>query len=778
MRICLLSIVYPPESTEGIARQRQVLAEELSRRGHDVHVITCGGIHEQRSERGVTIHVVNVPTIHHFSDTHVHLDTLLTYSQALYLGLQRATNNGYRFDIVDVPLWAAQGFVTVQRYTGQLIVWLQTTSAQLREINGQPMDASARALMALERLCLERADGLLSDSHAALDSVMHSYNPQTTAPSHIAYLGIPDSAEPLLERPQRMVVEALVVGRLERRKGTPLLLEILPGVLRHNPWLRVRFVGADNSHNDGWFEQHGHTYVASFQHQNPDLAEKVIFDGFVSETVLDQRYREADMVLVPSVYESFGIVYIEAMRNSLPTITFAVGGACEIFVSGELHGAILVPPGEWIVFRAAIERLAQSHELRIKLGASGVQRFQEAFTAVAMADTTLTFYEQVCRDNKLQRNSSAIYQVMEDLDTGDAVSSIVRRSATILADIKQPREIIALAAHKQLDDRILPPHHLLHSPNSSLIFHYWGYNRLTWLLWALNGPMAIYYHNITPPSFFPSSSPMHQALTRGYAQLAHIAKRFDVIIADSSYNLSEFALYTNQQRPALHIYPVVEPSDIQHQPFDSKLLQALRSSNDVNIVFVGRVVRNKRQDKLMVLFDYYCQHINPCARLWLVGNDKGDIDYRSELEILRTSLRSGEQITFTGKVTDDQVLAYYRGADALVCASEHEGFCVPIAQAMALDVPVLAYAAAAVPETMGSAGLLIHEWDTIRVAELLHLAIFDHSLRSQLIEGQRANIMRFSSTAAKERLEAVIQFLIRGEQSHLFQPLQITNTVA
>src|SRR5690606_7465246 len=101
-------------------------------------------------------------------------------------------------------------------------------------------------------------------------------------------------------------------------------------------------------------------------------------------------------------------------------------------------------------------------------------------------------------------------------------------------------------------------------------------------------------------------------------------------------------------------------------------------------------------DRLMELFDYYYREINRRAHLWLVGNDQGHPEYRYRLEQLRGSLASGERIHFTGKVAAAQMYAYYRAADVFVCASDHEGFCVPIAEAMALDVPVLAYAAAAV----------------------------------------------------------------------------------
>ena len=173
----------------------------------------------------------------------------------------------------------------------------------------------------------------------------------------------------------------------------------------------------------------------------------------------------------------------------------------------------------------------------------------------------------------------------------------------------------------------------------------------------------------------------------------------------------------------------------------------------------------------MRLFEYYYRNINRHARLWLIGNDNSDRVYRMELEQLRSSLRSGANIIFTGTVPEAELGAYYRLADIFVCASEHEGFCIPVAEAMAFDVPVLAYAAAAIPETLGSSGILVREWSAPRVAELMHAILNDASLKQRLIENQRTNLGRFSLSEAQARLQHVVNFLRQGEASGLFEEL-------
>ena len=361
-----------------------------------------------------------------------------------------------------------------------------------------------------------------------------------------------------------------------------------------------------------------------------------------------------------------------------------------------------------------------------------------------------------------------VYQVMEAMDVGDAVSNIARRNAALLADLGQPGAVLARHAHPSIRRETRPCHEALATPDCGLIFHYWGQNSSTWMLYVLRGRKAVHYHNITPPHFFPRRSDLFRAAMRGYAQMRQIADAFDLILGDSEYNVEEFCRYITQPKPTLHLYPVVDRTTIRAVPPDPKLLETLEGHEDVHIVFVGRVVRNKRQDRVMRVFDHYYRKIRREAQLWLVGNDCVEPEYRAELERLRGTLPSRERIHFTGKVSEAAVTAYLQAADVFVCASEHEGFCLPIAQAMALDVPVIAYAAAAVPETMGGSGLLVHDWDAPRVAELMHLTLTEATLRARVLASQRANLQRFTEAEARRRLAAVVAYLQTGETSPLF----------
>ncbi|MDD5367990.1 MAG: glycosyltransferase family 4 protein [Anaerolineaceae bacterium] len=772
MRICLLSLTYPPANTEGISRQRQALAEELARQGHTVHVVTCGVETRIRYESGVTIHDIQPGGDNLYVGQSGEVAEWVSASEALSRGLTQARSDG-SFDIIDAPLWSAQGFVSLASCSDPVVIWLQTTLAQLFRFSGRSIGQVEKTLLSMDQYCLNHASGILADSKSIMDAVRQDYRLPESILAGVAHLGLP-SLQISNADWHRTGCEALIVGRLEERKGTPFLLDVLPRVLNRHPQLTVRFVGSDNSQNDGWLQRYGKTYAATFRAKHPEFDQRVWFEGYVDDERMDELYQKASFLLVPSLYESFGLIYLEAMRCSLPVISFAIDAACEIFPAGEQDGAILTPIGNRDDFTLAIGRLINQAGLGEKIGRCGLERFMNAFTAEKMAQATLEFYRQVINHHTkpTRKAVTVLYQVMEALDLGDAVSQIAVQNAALLGELGQPDCVLTKYSHPGIAGFTKPIHTLLAKPDCGLIFHYWNYNHSTWTLSSVRGPKALYYHNITPPEYFKVGSPGYFSTTRGYQQLAEIVNDFDLLIGDSGYNLSQLTRFLNQPIPGLVIHPHVDVCALQAESFDRTLEASLRQSGSVNFLFVSRVARNKRQDQLIRLFDDYYGRIDRHASLWLVGNDQADPDYRAELERLRLASPAAGHIHFTGKVTRAQLLAYYRSADAFICASEHEGFCVPIVEAMAFELPVFAYAATAVPETMGKAGILLRKWDVPRISELLHLIVIDPNRRAVLLKGQQENLLRFSTSEVKIRLQVAMQYLLNQEPCEYISSLE------
>ncbi|MGH9161085.1 MAG: glycosyltransferase family 4 protein [Vicinamibacteraceae bacterium] len=774
MHICLVSAEYPPRRVGGIARQRAVLAQALARLGHEVSVVCCADSPGLVEEDGVRVSSVAVSRIQHFSSAYLSLDALLTTSQALYEGV-RAVDRRSPIDLVDVPLWGLQGFVTVERERWRSVVWVQTTWPEILRLARRRLQREDRARIDLERRTILRAGAVLADSRSVLEDlgVSHRVRGERLL-SGVAHLGLPDvevEAVPTPAAPPDDDVEAIVVGRLEQRKGIRELFKVLPGLLTRCPTLRVRFLGADNSEDDGWRAKTGHGYAEFFRSRHPLHADRVTFEGHVDDRTLEGAYARADLAIVPSLYESFGLVYLEAMRAGRPVVGFRTGGAGEIFPDGEMHGALLVPVGRGKALTAGIERLIGDLALRATLGARGRARFLEMFTVDRMAGAHVDFYAQVLSASARAPRSRSVRQVMEALDCADAVSDITRHHAATLADLGQPAPIVARFQAEGLEREVAPVSAVLRTPDVGLIFHYWGHNSTFWLPRAIDGPCVLYYHSVTPPDQYPEGSDgWHRAL-RALRQLQEGIDRFDLLIGDSRFNLHELAAHLRRPLPGLCIYPVVSEEWVDGETDQSRML-SLGETYHVNVLFVGRIARNKRQDRLMQTFDCYWRDINRHASLWLVGNELCEADYRRELATLQQSLESRDNIHFTGKVSDAELRGFYRQADVFLCASEHEGFCMPIAQAMAAGVPVIARAAAAVPETLGGTGFLIHDWQTRRVAEVIHLCAGGApELRARLVAAERQSAERFSPAEARARLHAVLHWMETGQASGLFETM-------
>jgi L-malate glycosyltransferase len=146
--------------------------------------------------------------------------------------------------------------------------------------------------------------------------------------------------------------------------------------------------------------------------------------------------------------------------------------------------------------------------------------------------------------------------------------------------------------------------------------------------------------------------------------------------------------------------------------------------------------------------------------LFLVGAWRGMERYHGELRDLVRALDLEDYVVFTGHVSLSELVAYYRRADLFVSMSEHEGFCVPILEAMHFRVPILAYSAAAVPDTLGTAGVLVSRKDFPVLAETAHLLVTDRKLRDRVIRRQRQRLLDFRPEAVAERFHAYVQELM------------------
>jgi glycosyltransferase involved in cell wall biosynthesis len=181
-----------------------------------------------------------------------------------------------------------------------------------------------------------------------------------------------------------------------------------------------------------------------------------------------------------------------------------------------------------------------------------------------------------------------------------------------------------------------------------------------------------------------------------------------------------------------------------------------KASGGADWLFVGRLAPNKAQHDIVKAFAAYRRLYDADARLHLVGGSSSH-QYETALTAFVDALDLGGAVEITGGVSAGGLTAHFETADVYVVASEHEGFCVPLLEAMHHRVPIVAYAATAVPETLGDAGLLLDAKDAYTIATAVHRVVTDTALRTQLIDAGIARLREFDLAKSRRKLLDAIE---------------------
>ena len=271
-----------------------------------------------------------------------------------------------------------------------------------------------------------------------------------------------------------------------------------------------------------------------------------------------------------------------------------------------------------------------------------------------------------------------------------------------------------------------------------LIHHFSLGSRASRMAFALPCRMALVYHNITPPEYFLG---VHKQLVRqcyhGRRELLAYRTRCELALGDSEFNRQELEGLGFSPTAVLPVVP--DFSHLDGTP-DPRIADAY-NDDCTNILFVGRVVPNKRPDDVIRFFHAYQTLYNHKSRLILAGSYGGFETYLAQLHALIARL-GVNNVHILGQVTNEEMTALYNVTDLFLCASEHEGFCVPIVEAFYKRVPVLAYAATAVPATMDGGGILYTSRDPRRIAALMHATVSDGDLEDEICARQDAALDR------------------------------------
>ncbi len=287
------------------------------------------------------------------------------------------------------------------------------------------------------------------------------------------------------------------------------------------------------------------------------------------------------------------------------------------------------------------------------------------------------------------------------------------------------------------------------------VYHFALASPMTDAFMRLRGGRVLLYHNITPARFFaPYDAELFRLATRSRRDLASLVGHVDLALGVSDYNRRELEQLGFRDTGVLPIAVNVDRiTDAPRTP----ALERLLDDEFTNFLFVGRIVPNKKIEDIIRLAEHYKRYVDAYYRFIFVGRYDGVPRYYYMLRALVDEFGwLPERFVFTGPVTDTDLAAYYRAASVYISMSEHEGFCVPLVEAMAADVPVLAYSCTGIPETLGGAGVQFSPKNFELAAELLYELAYDDGVRAAVIDGQRRRLTHFVGSRVDADLRQMV----------------------
>ena len=345
-----------------------------------------------------------------------------------------------------------------------------------------------------------------------------------------------------------------------------------------------------------------------------------------------------------------------------------------------------------------------------------------------------------------------VIQVLDALDFGDGVSNDVIHLQELLAEIGIESRVYSKWWNERVADYTSDIEQYQPRRDDLVLYHFSGKSYILDQVIGYKCLRIVRYHNVTPPEFFlPDNLSAYAACKEGIQQIQKNIREFDGFLADSPFNAKDLICYGADSQ-TVDVLPIIfDFQRLKEVCINEALLQKLKRQGPY-ILFVGRVAPNKKQEDILEAFENYYRYYDQRARLYLVGNMEQSSSYTQDLFRRLNHMAAKEQVIFTGKVSEEDLYTYYRGASAFLCMSEHEGFCIPILEAQFFGVPIIAYDSCAVPDTMGKSGILLYQKDSAVTAYLIDAVMTDRELKNSVLECQRKNIELYQKAAMKERL--------------------------
>ncbi len=334
-----------------------------------------------------------------------------------------------------------------------------------------------------------------------------------------------------------------------------------------------------------------------------------------------------------------------------------------------------------------------------------------------------------------------IHQFLTSYSYGDAIGNEVLEIRNYLRKKGYISEIFAHFYHPKYSNQIINylEYDKYSKEDNIVILHFSIGSPVSKKFLRLKDKKAIIYHNITPHEFFLD---YHRTLAKdcfkGRIELKSFVDKVDIALGDSEYNTKELIEFGFKNTG-------VVPLVMNFEKFNSEILPAFKNifdDNKTNITYVGRIIPNKRIEDVIKSFHFYQKFFNSNSRLFIVGEYRGFERYFSALQKLILKL-GVKEVHISGHVPEDELISYFKLSDVYLHMSEHEGFCAPIPESYYLKIPVIAFNAGAVKETMNKAGLLVNQKDHLKIAALIDTLIKEKDFKEKVIKSQNNALSKY-----------------------------------
>ena len=490
----------------------------------------------------------------------------------------------------------------------------------------------------------------------------------------------------------------------------------------------------------------------------PESVKNDVHDlGFLAQQDKYDALTAAVALCQPSKNESFSLVMMESWLALRPVI---VHGACDVtadFAQESKGGLSFLNYSE---FEARLSYLFENHEDANNIGRNGRDYVINMFSWNTIVEKYLDFFKRINDDieqdtlieiqevsSPSQNDSieikmkSKIFQVIVTMMPGDAMGNDCLLLDKKFKSIGLNSRIYSIYNHYKSKENIYSYDSLPElNRDDVVIYHMCEKTKINADLKKMDCKKIAVYHNVTPAHFFTSYLPGEcKKQAESVIEIQSLSSCFDWCIAVSEFNKQDL-VRLGYDANKITVIPInIEFEDYKQFP-DKAVIEKYRDGY-VNILFVGRIVPNKKQEDIIRAFAYYKKHINAKSRLILIGSPIGE-KYITSLKQYVSSLDLPDVI-FTGKTSFQEILAFYRIANIFLCLSEHEGFCVPLVEAMMFDVPIIAYNSSAIEYTLNGCGVLIDEKNPALLSKVIERIVKDNDTRKKIIAGQQKRLKDF-----------------------------------